>query len=71
MKAKNQPKQPKSSLQKQVLAHPHFTFIESGKIKCTLTNHEFQPTLDNFNNYLSSKSYKKGAEALFDISEYE
>jgi hypothetical protein len=36
-----------------------------------LTNHEFLPTLANFQKYLASKSYKKGVEGKFDISEYE
>ena len=58
------------SLQKQVRKHPHFEIMENGKIRCILTQHEFLPTLDNFNSYLKSKSYKKGLESQFDLSEY-
>ena len=34
-----------SKLQKLVKANPLFSFIETGKVKCSLTNHEFAPTL--------------------------
>ena len=59
------------SLQKIVSKHPHFSFLNNGKIKCDLTKHEMQPSIENFNLYLKSKSYKKGVEAQYDISEYE
>jgi len=79
MKAKKASKQPtpskseplSSKLQKLVKENDHFKFIETGKIKCILTGHEFAPTLDNYQKYLKSKSYKKGIEGQFDISEYE
>jgi hypothetical protein len=51
--------------------NPDFKFIENGKIKCIITKHEFLPTLANFQKYIASKSYKKGVEGKFDISEYE
>lgn len=60
-----------SKLQKLVKKNPHFEFIENGKVRCTLTQHEFLPILENYQNYISSKSYKKGLESEFDISEYE
>ena len=37
-----------SKLQNLVKNSPHFEFIESGKIKCILTKHEFAPTLENY-----------------------
>jgi hypothetical protein len=37
-----------SKLQTLVKNNPNFEFIGSGKVKCTLTGHEFAPTLDNY-----------------------
>jgi len=55
-------------LQKLVKENPHFEFIENGKIKCILTMHEFLPTIENFEKYLTSKSYKKGVESQIDLA---
>jgi hypothetical protein len=36
-----------------------------------LTSHEFLPTYENLQQYLKSKSYRRGVEAQFDLSQYE
>ena len=59
------------SLQKLVSKNPHFSFLPNGKIKCDLTGHEMEPVLEKFKSYLNSKSYKRGLESQYDISEYE
>ena len=67
----NTEKNTKTSLQKLVTKNKNFTFLANGKIKCTLTGHEMEPTRQNFENYLKSKSYKRGVEAQFDLGPYE
>lgn len=45
--------------------------MPNGKLKCVLTGHEMEATIDNYNKYMATKSYKNGLESLYDISEYE
>lgn len=65
------PKKPQSKLQKLVLKNADFTFLENGKIKCILTGHEMLPTVENYQAYLRSKSYRKGQESQFSLDNYE
>ena len=44
----NKEKNAKTSLQKLVTKNKNFSFLENGKIKCTLTGHEMEPTRENF-----------------------
>jgi hypothetical protein len=36
-----------------------------------ITGHELPATLDEYNKYINSKSYKRGLESQYDISEYD
>jgi hypothetical protein len=38
-------------------AHPEFIKLESGKIRCTLTQHEFKPELKALTEHFSGKRY--------------
>lgn len=49
----------------------NFDFLANGKIRCLITKHEFLPTLENFQAYLTSKSYKSGTESQFDLTAHE
>lgn len=49
----------------------NFQLIDNGKLKCLLTGHEMIASIENYQAYLQSKSYKRGLESRFDLSEYE
>ncbi|KAL4469557.1 hypothetical protein ABPG74_004810 [Tetrahymena malaccensis] len=54
-----------------VKSNPYFEILENGKIRCKLTNHEMNPDVSKYNEYIKSKGYQKAIEKDFDFDQYK
>ncbi|KAL4488016.1 hypothetical protein ABPG72_009354 [Tetrahymena utriculariae] len=54
-----------------VKSNPYFEILENGKIRCKLTNHEMNPDVAKYNEYIKSKGYQKAIEKDFDFDQYK
>jgi len=61
------------AVQKFLKAHPDFSLLENGKVRCSTTEHEMPARLDLLEQHLEGKRYrlKKASPADYDFSQHE